>query len=195
MRLNVTSNADQVARSLKRAQRQIPFATARALTETAKDGRKAEQRRLERVLDRPTPFTKRGVAIRSASKRQLRARIFYKDVQAGYLEILEKGGTRTPEGRALLVPVGARVNKYGNLSRNQVARLLARPNVFSGQVGRAAGIFQVMRSGRVKLLVAYESRARYRPQLGFRRAAEKRARRAFPVKFRAAFREALRTAR
>lgn len=191
----VRSNARAFERSLNdTARRQLPFALAKGLTATAKRVQKAEPARLERVLDRPTPFTKRGAAVRPARKRQLTASVFYKDRQADYLETLEEGGERRPRGRALLVPVNVKLNRYGNLTRNKVQRLLARPDVFSGRVGRAAGIFQQTKRG-PRLLIAYEPSARYRPQLGFRRAAAARARRAFPVELRRSMRQALKTAR
>ena len=194
--LRVRTNGDRFRRSLSDvAKRQLPFAIARALTATAKRVQKAEPGRVERVLDRPTPFTKRGVGITPATKRRLQASVFYKDIQGGYLLKQEQGGVRLAGGRALLVPVRARLNRYGNLSRRQVQRLLARPDTFSGRVGSAAGIFQRMRSGKLKMLIAYEPRARYRARLGFVEAAERRIRRALPVELRNSLRKALATAR
>lgn len=168
---------------------------AKALTATAKDLQGFEGRRVKRQLDRPTPFTEKGTAITPARKGQLKASVFYKSIQAGYLEKQEEGGTRQPRGRAVVVPVGARLNRYGNMTRGQVRQLLARPDTFSGQVGRAAGIFQRLKGGRLKLLVAYEPRVSYRPRLGFRPAMAQRSRRRLPVELARAMRQAIATAR
>ncbi|MEO1315001.1 MAG: hypothetical protein AAFW01_00150 [Pseudomonadota bacterium] len=78
------------------------------------------------------------------------------------------GGTRLPRGRALIVPVRARRNQFGNLSRNAFQRLLARPDTFSGEVRGIGGLWQRTRQGGLKLLIAYEQRAEYEPRFGFR---------------------------
>lgn len=156
-----------------RAPRQLPFALARGLTAVAREGKEAVDARIPRAFDRPTPFTRRAVGVVAARKQSLAAEIYIKPIQARYLGLQETGGVRRPRsgGRALLLPAGARVNIYGNLPRRAVARLFARPDVFSGRVGGVAGIWQ--RPGRSRrrsgprLLVAYESEARYRPRFGF----------------------------
>ena len=156
-----------------RAPRQLPFALARGLTAVAREGKEAVDARIPQAFDRPTPFTRRAVGVVAARKQSLAAEIYIKPIQARYLGLQETGGVRRPRsgGRALLLPAGARVNIYGNLPRRAVARLFARPDVFSGRVGGVAGIWQRpsrsrRRSG-PRLLVAYESEARYRPRFGF----------------------------
>lgn len=179
------------------ARRQLPFATAMALNDTAKDVSEAWGKHLQRRLDRPTPFTVRSRYVRRASKRKLTATVGIKDRQASYLKYQVEGGTRLPARRALLVPVRARLNRYGNMPRGAVARALARPNTFSGKVGRAAGVFQrqARRSAGLKMLVAYASRASYGKRLDLQQVAEKRARASFARHFARRFRAAMATAR
>jgi hypothetical protein len=182
--------------SLTRHRRQIPFAMATALTETARDVERNQMERLPRVFDRPTPFTaKRGMFVSRATKRRLVAVVGFKRVQAGYLRVQEEGGTRTPKGRALLVPAGARLNKYGNLPRNTVRRLLARPDTFSGEIRGVPGIWQRQRKGGVRLLIAYEPKARYDRRLGFGQSARRVIDRRWRINFERAWRRALATAR
>jgi hypothetical protein len=147
------------------------------------------------VFDQPTPFTQRGVAALPATKAKLYSRVVIKDAQAKYLGIQEDGGIRRPAARALVVPFQARLNRYGNLPRGGVRRLLARDDTFSGVVRGVGGIWQRNRDGTVRLLIAYEDQATYRPRFGFRRMVEKTARDRFDANFRRAFAEAMETAR
>ena len=196
MQLSMDSNIAAFRRKMLKEQKsQLPFATARALTWTGREVKEQTERRIERAFDRPTSFTKRGVAAFPASKSRMYSRVLIKDRQAEYLSLQETGGTRTPDGRALVVPVGARTNRYGNLPRGGVRRMLARSDTFSGRVRGVAGIWQRTRGGSVKLLVSYEPRAEYRPRFEFAERARREARRRFPDNFERSFKQAMDTAR
>ncbi|MEX3008993.1 hypothetical protein [Hoeflea sp. TYP-13] len=197
MELSFESNIAEWTRYVdQKVRRQVPFATAKALTDTARrDCKPAAERLIRKRLDKPTPFTQRGVATRSASKRRLVATVFIKDIQAGYLRVQEKGGTTKPKGRAFLIPVRQRRNKYGNMPRGAVKAALAKPNTFSGKVRGVGGIWQRMKSGRLKLLIRYEDQTTYRPRLGFHREMAKVASRAFPARFARSLAHAVKTAR
>jgi len=174
---------------------QLPFATALALTDTARNDVKPDiERQIDRVFERPIEFTRRGVGYRPANKSTLVSTVFIKDVQAGYLEIEEYGGVRTPKRRALVIPAGQKVNSYGNLPRGTVKRLLARKDTFSGRVNGVGGIWKRTRKG-VKLLIAWEERAEYRPRFGFHETAMRSASFNFARRFENAFNRALQTAR
>lgn len=195
MKLSVSSNIKQFSRQMTKAQKsQLPFATARALTWTAQDAKLDVEKRIDAAFDRPTPYTRKGVAAISASKRKQVSRVLIKDRQAEYLGLQEDGGTRKPKGRALVIPQD-KTNKYGNMPRGYIRRVLARGDTFSGTVRGVAGIWQRTRSGSVKLLVAYEQKAQYRPRFQFERTAERTARTRFPINFERSFRQAMQTAR
>jgi len=197
--LDLSGNFRAFARDLSRAEKQqVPYAIALTLNATAADIEKNTDKSLSKLLDRPTPFTRRGLFKRKATKRRLLATVGFKPIQASYLERLETGGDRLPKGRALVVPVGQRLNKYGNLPRNALRRLLARKDVFSGNVNGVAGIWQRKRgrSGRggLKLLIAYAPKARYEKRLGFRAGARKTALARVRTHWRRSFAKAMRTA-
>lgn len=197
MDISFESNIAAWMRSLDDFKRQqLPFATALALTDTARfDVVPAIERQVDIVFDRPTPFTRKGVGYRPAYKNRPVARVFIKDIQARYLELEEYGGVRTPRRRALVLPAGQRVNQYGNLPRGSVQRLLARKDTFSGTVNGQGGIWQRTRKGGLKLLVAYEDWANYRPIFKFHETAKRTAEVAFPKRFGAALARAIATAR
>ena len=70
--------------------KQIPFAAALGLTMTAKKVAKVEQRMVVRKLDRPTPFTIKGVKWQGANKNdfktgRLHFRVYLMSTQAEYL--------------------------------------------------------------------------------------------------------------
>lgn len=193
-------------RMLGKAVGQLPFATASALTATVKLAQVAEERALPSVFDKPTPFTLRGIGVKTATKGNPTAAVYVRPQQAaGGLLLQETGGTRTPAKRALVRPVGAKLNTYGNLPRRGVKSLLARPNVFSGTVGGIGGIWQrpprpkgqSRRGAKVapKLLVAFEDRAQYRARFGFKVLATRVIKAALTPAFREAVRKALATAR
>lgn len=182
--------------------KQIPFATSLAINETLEDVQKNETKRLTRVFDRPTPFTKRAYARKRASKRRLSGSVFAKDAQAEYLRIQEKGGARLPKRRALVVPSGIRLNKFGNMARGSVARAIADPRVFSGAPnGRskaAAGLYRRMGKGgrgRLRKLATWTPRARYPRRLNFIASARKTAEKRLPIHMERSFRRAMQTAR
>ncbi|WP_146592332.1 hypothetical protein [Puniceibacterium confluentis] len=181
------ARAERILSDLGR--RQLPFAMALAINDTAVDVKDAEERGIRETFDRPTPFTQRGLYVRRASKSRLSAEVGMKPVQAGYLELQAKGGARKPKGRALVVPVSARLNKYGNLPKAAVARAKARSDVFvasqkGGSRGLKGGVYQRGKSrrgkpGRLKMLVAFEPHANYEARWDFQKTAMGRARREF----------------
>ncbi|MEO0624082.1 MAG: hypothetical protein AAF183_17925 [Pseudomonadota bacterium] len=194
--LGLRSNLPQARARTRHQRSQVPFATSLALNRTAEDAVKNARKRIERAFDRPTPFTKKGVTRTRATKRRLSARVLIKDKQAAYLQFQERGGTRRPKRRAIVIPQRARTNKYGNLARGAVRKLLARADTFTmgAAQGRRPGIYRRTPTG-AKLLVSYEQRARYSPRFRFAETVQKTARSRFQIQFRRAMTEAMRTAR
>jgi hypothetical protein len=193
--INVKTNIDAVIQQLdRRVWKQVPYATARALTATAKDVQRALTEAIPQVFDRPTPFTQRAIGMTWATKNTLRSKVFIKDVQAGYLRLQVSGGTEFPKKRALVVPAGVALNAYGNMTRNKLRSLLNRKDVFSGRVRGVPGIWQRV-GGRVKLLIAYEPQARYQARFSFLAIAKRTVARTLLPNFRSALAAAMRTAR
>lgn len=195
IQFSVKTDIDAAVRQIEaRFQRQVPFATAKALTQTAKDVQKAIVEQLPAVFDRPTPFTQRGVGITFATKASLTSRVFLKDVQREYLKLQVTGGTRKPKRTALVVPAGVGLNAYGNMPPNRIKALLNRKDVFSGKVRGVGGIWQ-RTNGRLKLLVAYEPTASYERRFPFGDIARQTIERRILPNFRAAIASAMASAR
>lgn len=157
---------------------QIPYASSVAVNETLKASQRQMRKQLPRYLDRPTPFTlgkpgNRG-AIRGGSfwlqfsnKRNLTGAIFLGAKQAEYMGYAIAGGNRTPDRRAIRMPVNINLNAYGNIPRTRINTLLRRKDVFSGTVKGVEGIWQRNKRGGVTLLVAWEKKASYRKRLPY----------------------------
>lgn len=136
------ADLNDLSRQLRQLQKQIPFATAKALTEVARKIEAAERTAFQRHLDNPTPFTVKAVGSVGARKDNLRAKVFVRDTAAAYLEPFEFGGQHKLNGQALLNPKNIKLNKFGNLPRTKMATLKAKPNVFIGKVGDVNGVWQ-----------------------------------------------------
>jgi hypothetical protein len=70
---------------------QIPFATAYALTQTAKQAQKNIVDTMQRVFDRPKPYTLNGTYVKPATKRDLTAIVKLKDGYFGESPNTKKG--------------------------------------------------------------------------------------------------------
>jgi hypothetical protein len=187
---------------------QLPFAVALGINEVAGQIATAEKSALSGDFDRPTPFTQRGLFVSRATKRRLTGVVGFKRIQAEYLERQASGGTRKAKRRAVVVPVGIKLNKYGNMPKNAIKRALARPDTFSGTVAGVSGVWQrpkrgVRRAGGVgtkgktglKLLATYHSSVKYSPRLKFDTRAYKRAERDIGPAIARALTHAVNTAR
>ena len=165
--INITDNIRQAIGSLDAAfAKQVPFATAMALTRTAQAIPAAMGREAGSVFDRPRPFTTGAGAmyVKSATKQSLTAEAGYKDIQARYLKWQIGGGARVQKGfeRALaglgLLPAGylttpgegIKLDAFGNIPRAQLAQILGQlksgSSIFAGRGKRMSrqGLFIVL---------------------------------------------------
>ena len=157
---------DGMAAALKQLegqQKQIPFATALALTRTAKAVEKDVRVEMQRVFDNPTPYTIKGTYTKPAKKAKLFAEVGLKDAsEAGkggnardYLQPQIYGGKRKLKrserslrsrghlsSSEMMVPGrGAKLNKYGNINKQQVVKAMSnvRGHFDSQQDSKGAG--------------------------------------------------------
>ena len=190
--------------------KQLPFATVKALTITARDAKRAVDAQLPKKLDRPTPFTadpkKGAIGISPASKkrRPYQSAVFVKDKQWEYLRYAIEGGERTPKHKAIVTPGShMKLNRYGNMTKNKVKTLRKnRAKYFSGtptgHPGAPAGIWERMgRGGRknIRLVVQYKKRITYKKRLPFRKIVESVVAHRWRRNFEQAFADAMRTAK
>jgi hypothetical protein len=133
MQIKIEHNIDVVMAKLSGQQRQVSFAAAVALTRTAAQIKAALPAELDRVFDRPTPFTKRGIYLKAARRDSLTAEVGFMTRQASYLRIQATGGTRQPTARGIRLPGNVELNAFGNIPRGTIARLKAAAK--SGKLG------------------------------------------------------------
>jgi hypothetical protein len=166
--INVKSNLDAVLNSfIASTRKQALFATAKALTDTAKAVRLDIMAEMPKQIDKPTPYTLRGVGYRPANKTTLTAVVFLRDVQAVYLSKLIKGGTERPKAKAFFVPEGVRTDRYGNIPRNEMRKLRGRKDVFSSKVNGVPGLWQRTGSRGLRLLVRYDDERQTKASFDF----------------------------
>jgi len=218
MRVDFRSNIREVVGWMEDFKtEQIPFAVAKALTDTAKDVAGAETLEISKVFDKPTPFTRRAVGFTPARKTNLTSVIFLKDAQARYLISEIDGGKRDAKrfeqkfgaisGAAIAVPgAGATVNQYGNVSRAQILKL-ARDLNSSGEHTRLfkgtppgsslpPGIYaRVDNNTKIVPVLVFAQSATYKRRFEFSELAEQTVNDKFLRNLSAAWDLALRSAR
>ncbi len=210
-----------LSKQLQAIQKQIPFATAQALTSVARQIQAAEKLQMQKVLQSPTPFTVNAVGSVGARKDNLVAKVFVRDIAAGYLDPFEFGGVHKLNSSALLNPKDIKLNKYGNLTRTKMAQLKARPDVFIGTVDGVNGVWQRVkaRKGRkgkkqrlprsangtrrergtnpntLRLLIRFGNALPVHEQLDYMKTAQTMAQQLMPGEMSKALDEAMRTAK
>ena len=164
-------------RNIQAALNRLPEATMKAATNGINRTMMAiEQHQLvemERVLDRPSPFTLNALRRIDASPAKPRAVLYIQPIQARYLRYAIEGGTLP----VMLTPVirNIKLNQYGNITGKRgglpvIARATKR---FIAEIGGVYGVWQ--RTGRgargVKLLVKVERQAKRNQRWDFQGVA------------------------
>lgn len=209
----------ELSAQLQKIKKQVPFATAQALTAVARKIADAQKTAFQRQLDNPTPFTVNSVRSFGARKSSLTAKVFVMDTASSYLEPFEFGGQHKLNSQALLNPKNIKLNKYGNLTRNKMTQLKAKPDVFVGAVGGANGVWQRtkvkkgkkgkkrrkrsangtrqprMKMPAPKLLIQFGDALPVKPTLGYFDRAQAMASALMPTELSKAMAEAMRTAK
>ncbi len=159
--VSVTSNVADVIRRLNQVQRkQVPFATALALTKTAQAVRAAEYKELQAKIDRPTQYTLNSLFLEGAKPSKLYARVWLKDAAGKggtpatkYLGPLVSGGDRSlkgferalarigvlPQGMAAVPGKAVTLDGFGNFPKPLLIQLLSYFRAF-GEQGFKANI-------------------------------------------------------
>ncbi|KDP84696.1 hypothetical protein CF70_017925 [Cupriavidus sp. SK-3] len=210
----VSVDVDGVVQAFGRQQRQMPFAAAVALTRLAKLAQGAETSEIMRVFDNPVPFTRNAVATTPANKTSLESSVFIKDRQARYLRTEVEGGKRELKkfeqlfGKGIALPsIGARLNQYGNVTRDAIKKIAAElqrgstsARYFMGQpkgTNLPAGIYDRGRGKGRKLrpVLIFAGQASYEPRFRFVEVARVTAAESFAREMLQAWEQALATAR
>ena len=195
MKVNVESNIKEITKWTTNAQKkQIPFATSVAINNTLFQLKAEQAKQMDKKLDRPTPFTKRGFFINKAKKNMLVGVLLMKDIVANYMQFQIEGGTRTT-GKQIPVPFkpNARLNKFGNIIGKRTG-LIKKNTQFIGNVNGTDGVYERTRDG-TKLLIGFERSVTYRPRFPFYNIAIKFSNAVFDKNFTKAFNRALKSAK
>jgi hypothetical protein len=149
----VTWDLSGLAAKLDDAQkRQVPFATALALTRVAQAAREDIIRvEMPGTFDRPTPYTLRSTFVDRARKDRLYARVLLRGTRAesAYLRAQVDGGKRAlksyerkllnagllPAGMVTIPGAGARLNGYGNIPGSRLMQMLSDLKIAEGWAG------------------------------------------------------------
>ena len=194
MQVILKSNIKEFTKKLTRIQKQqVPFATSRALNDTAINAQDAIVKGIQiRFVNRKKWWLKRqptGVKVAFSNKRKLWAVVF---TNAKFAGLQEEGGIKTPKGRAIAIPaekLPKRLHKAGG------ARKLLQSNkkAFSSP----KGIFR--RRGKKRLPIiqqfSYAKTATVRPRLKFVLTATVATNRKFERNFYKRLSEAIKTAK
>lgn len=153
--ITVQHDIEDATRWLDSIQRkQIPFATRKALTDTAKLVQAELKREMLAEFDNPSPFTKNSTFSTSATKAKLEAVVGIKDkgmrvAPATLLKEHFTGGVRggkpmerammalgaLPSGWRVVPGQGLKLDSYGNPKRKQVREIL-------GSLKSKTGVYQ-----------------------------------------------------
>lgn len=176
MDISIQDDIKQLRRGLTKVQqKQLPFATAQAITDTAFSARKALQVQVNRYIDRPTPFTQRGFLVRRAKKTDLEGAVFIRPEVDKYLRWQIEGGVQTrpiTKAKHLLVPVTAKLNQYGNIKGRRSGVIKKKKRQFIGTIHGVEGVWERINRGRnVKLVVAFAPKVRYQKRFPFYKIA------------------------
>ncbi len=136
------TGVQQTIAALQDKQKQMAYAAAVALTRTAKAVKDAMPALMNAELDRPTPFTTRGLFVTSATKASLTAKVGFMDRQAAYMQLQIAGGTRKPGPHGIKLPGDIVLNAFGNIPRGTIAKLkaAAEDGTLSKAIGRRLGL-------------------------------------------------------
>ncbi|MBP6010609.1 MAG: hypothetical protein KBA31_00130 [Alphaproteobacteria bacterium] len=137
IQISIKTNAKELRKSLSDfAKKQVPFAVSQALTAVAREVAKAEVRAIDKTFPTATPFSLGGVGVAGATKSNLMARIFMREIAAAYFLPYLQGGRHALFGgrRSIQVPVGLTTDRYGNLGKGRLSKVIGRPDVFVGKI-------------------------------------------------------------
>ena len=153
-------------------------------------------KQLDKKLDRPTPFTKRGFFVNKAKKSLLVGILIMKDVVANYMQFQVDGGIRA-DSKFIPIPFvpNARLNKFGNIIGKRTG-LIKKQTQFMGTVKGTTGVWErTNRNQKVKLIIGFEKSATYKPRFPFYIIAQKFSANVFDKNFTKSFNRALKSAK
>lgn len=130
----LTIDTTAANRMMAIAAKQIPFVTALALTDLARQVQRSENAAMATLFEHPRPFTANSTQYERATKERLNAVVFIRPEVAKYLQPYESGGLHVLPGGLIPEPVDLKPDQYGQLPKGTLDRLKARPDIYIGPV-------------------------------------------------------------
>jgi hypothetical protein len=184
MRINVKHDVARMVLGLDDlAQRQIPFATARALTVTARDAQSDLRTEMPKRFTLRTSRVNKGIRITPATKGNLTAVVGSID---WFMRDQEVGGTRKASGHRIAVPKGVRRTKRDLVSKAlRPTPVRDKPRVFVVKAAAGAGIMQREGPDRYPITALYwlKKSVSIKPRFGFKGQVEATVRERFESNF------------
>lgn len=193
MEIILKDNIKQFTRWLDDVQKkQVPFATSRALNDTAVDGQNSVVAAIPHVFNNRKKWWLKqqptGIKVRFSKKDNLHAAVH---TSAYFADIQEKGGTKSPRSsKNLAIPTNFVPKKY-RTSHGAKEMLDERSNVFR----TPKGIFRRDRKGATTLLWSFATSAKVPKRFGFFDILEKAVKRRFADNFKKRIDQALASAK
>lgn len=207
---------------LKKVAKQLPFAAATALNETARKAAADVNAAMPQTFAHTNAFTRQAVgALDLATKSDLSATVGIKPLQAQYLGLEIYGGERTPTSTALVLPghgpdplprgfvkrlaaqaaadqarrqaVAAGTRKRGKLTGSNTG--VFRLSGHGIRPGDQGGFFRRLPNHRITRLIAFEPSAEYQPKFDFEAQVRKSVDTNLTSNFQKRLAKALATAR
>lgn len=148
---------EEVQDLLREIRDQGPYVMARTISKTAVKVKDAEVDEMRKVFDRPTPYTLSGVYAKTASKSDLTARVWLKEMAGKGIAAVDflwpqvHGGDRQlkrfekalqyagvlPRGYYCVPGQAAQRDQYGNMDKGQIVQIISYFQGFGEQGYRA----------------------------------------------------------
>ncbi|QDP47994.1 MAG: hypothetical protein Tp1100SUR763771_47 [Prokaryotic dsDNA virus sp.] len=163
LKINKRDTLKKLKKDLKLFERKhLPDATIRSINETLEVVKKGEIHEIKTKIDRPTPFTLKGLHIFEATTKTKHpiGRVFIKRIQEKYLQYQIDGGTSVSQKGKWPIPIDRSItNTFGNLPRGK-KRLQPTKDDFYAKIGSTEGIWRRSDTG-LKLLIALKKTRHY----------------------------------
>lgn len=127
--IKATIKTASVERMMRTATKQVRYAAALALSDAAEDYQKVATVLMRQTIDRPIPFTQRGLRHTRANVSKLQATVYMLPRQAAYMVYQVEGGSTSG---AKPYPIRASEDAYGNLPKGATKRAKALTVVSRG---------------------------------------------------------------